>query len=376
MKFSSLQENLKHGLGKVSHIAGKNPNLPILNNIMVEAKEGSVKLIATDLEIGIKCLVRGKVEKEGAYTVDAKIFSDYISLLPNQKTNLEQKDGHLFINNDNYKTSIKGQEADDFPLIPQVDKDTYFEVNIKDFRQALQQVIFATSTSETRIELSGVLFICGQEKITLVATDSYRLAEKSFQAKTNTTEPKQVIVPAKTAQELIRVLTSAKSEELDGESSEKVVFYLSENQILVNINNTEVVSRLIEGQYPDYKQIIPSGAKTKATIERSEVVRAVKAASLFSKSGVNDVNIDFPTGKNKMVISSASGQAGENISELETDTQGEENSIVVNHRYLLDGLNNINSDRVIMEIIDGNTPCLLKPEKEESYLYIIMPIKK
>lgn len=376
MKFSSLQENLKNGLSKVSHIAGKNPNLPILNNILVEAQEGTIKLVATDLEIGMRCLVRGKIEKEGSYTVDAKIIADYVSLLPNQKINIEKKENKILIHNNSYKTTIKGQEADDFPLIPRVEKKTFFKVDKKKFRNSLQQVIFSTSTSETRIELSGVLFVCGKNKLTMAATDSYRLAEKNMDIKTNTEDSKQVILPSKTVQELIRVLTSAKNEDLDQEAGDDVTFYLSDNQILIDLNNTEIVSRLIEGQYPDYKQIIPSGSKTKAVINRGELIRAVKASSLFSKSGVNDINIDFPTGKKRVVISSASGQAGENITEVDAETQGEENSIVVNHRYLLDGINNISSDRVILEMIDGNTPCILKPESDETYLYIIMPIKK
>jgi DNA polymerase-3 subunit beta len=376
MKFSILQENLKNGLARVSHIAGKNPNLPILNNLMIEVKEGGINLIATDLEIGMRCAVRGKIEEEGSYTVDAKIFADYISLLPNQKINISQKNKTLDVAADNYNTNIKGQEADDYPLIPQIDKEESFVTDKKIFRQALQQVIFATSTNETRIELSGVLFVIQENKLSIAATDSYRLAEKTINIKTKNTKERQVIIPAKTIQELIRVLTASKNEELDQEQAELVEVFLSENQLLVDLGNTEVVSRLIEGQYPDYKQIIPSGSKTQAVVDRSEFVRATKAASLFSKSGVNDINIDLPVKKKKVVISSASGQTGENISELNAEIKGEENSIVVNYRYLLDGVNNINSDRIKLEVIDGNTPCILRPENDESYLYIIMPIKK
>ena len=140
--------------------------------------------------------------------------------------------------------------------------------------------------------------------------------------------------------------------------------------------STELVSRLIEGQYPDYQQIIPTSSKTKIVINRQELIRAVKMASLFSKTGINDVNLDFPLGKNLVVISSVSSQTGENITNLEAVVAGDENSIVVNYRYLLEGLGNIETEMVKIEVIDGNTPCLIRPEQDESYLYIIMPIKQ
>ncbi|NCO79798.1 DNA polymerase III subunit beta, partial [Candidatus Falkowbacteria bacterium] len=140
--------------------------------------------------------------------------------------------------------------------------------------------------------------------------------------------------------------------------------------------STELVSRLIEGQYPDYQQIIPTTSKTKAISQRAELIRAVKLASLFSKTGINDINLDFPKGKNQVVVSSVSGQTGENVTSLEAKVSGEDNGIVVNYRYLLDGLNNIDSELVRLEIVDGNTPCLLKSDKETDYLYIIMPIKQ
>lgn len=165
--------------------------------------------------------------------------------------------------------------------------------------------------------------------------------------------------------------------------SEEIKFYISENQILFSCGPTELVSRLIEGQYPDYEQIIPSNIKTKASISRAEFLRAVKAASLFSKTGINDVNLDFPAGKNSIIVSAISGQAGENVTELSAGTSGSDNSIVINYRYLLDGLNNMGSEFISIELVDGNTPCILRPadpiktgDKKQEYLYIIMPIKQ
>jgi len=375
MKISSLQENLKSGLGIVSHIAGKNVNLSILNNIMIEAKAGDIKLISTDLEIGIISHIRGKIEKEGVYTVESRLIYDYISLLPNKKIDIEKKDTKLIIKSDNYKTNIRGQEADEFPLIPQVDKKESYRADIDEFKEALSQVVFAVSSSETRIELTGVLFNFNSDKLILAATDSYRLAEKKIKINSNVNGEKSIIVPSKTLQELIRILGQIKSENLN-EGDKEIEFYITENQILFICGNTELISRLIEGQYPDYKQIIPTEKETIAKVDRNELARAVKAAALFSKTGINDVSLDFPLGKKKIMVTASSSQAGENITELDAEVTGKDNSIVVNYRYLLDGINTLKCENVEATIINSSTPMILKSEKDDSYLYIIMPIKQ
>lgn len=375
LKIFSLQENLGRGLARVGHVAGKNINLPILNNILIKAEAGNIKLMATNLEVGITNAIRGKVEAEGSFTVNSKIISDCVSLLPNKKVSLTQKNGELLVDCDNYQAKIKGQSAEEFPLMPTVDKKNRFSAQTEVLKNAISQVIFATPTSETRLELSGVLFIFSGDTLTLVATDSYRLAEKKVSIKPNSLEEKKIIVPAKTLQELLRVLSVGSDNEAD-EGGDEVGFYLSDNQILFTYGSTELISRLIEGQYPDYQQIIPTSSKTKIIIDRQELIRAVKMAALFSKTGINDINLDFPLGKNQVVVSSVSGQTGENITSLAAKVTGSENSIVINCRYLLEGLNNIGKEMVKIEVIDGNTPCLIRPEQEENYLYIIMPIKQ
>lgn len=373
MKISSLQENLKNGLFITGHIAGKNINLPILNNVLIKAKDGYVKLITTDLEMGITTHIRGKIEVEGLFTVDAKTISEYISLLPNQKIDINTKDNRLIIKSGGYKTIINGQAADEYPLIPQIDRKQYCQANTEEFKQALAQVIFAVASSETRIELSGVLFVFNNNNLTLVATDSYRLAEKKIKLKTNISEEKKVIVPAKTLQEVARILAGSK----EGENNNtEIQFYIAENQILFIIDKTELISRLIEGQYPDYGQIIPARGDTTVIINKAELTRATKAAAIFSKTGINDVNLDFLADKKQTIISAASSQVGENRVELPAEIIGKDNGIVVNYRYLLDGLGNIDSENVVVEVANGNTPCKLQAEKDDSYLYIIMPIKQ
>jgi DNA polymerase III subunit beta len=373
MKISILQENFKKALQIVSRIAGKNINLPILNNILLKTLNGNIVLTTTDLELGVVSKVRGKIDKEGSFTIDSKLLLDYITLLPNRKINIEQIDKKIVIQSDNYKTAIKGTDSEDFPLIPKIEKKNSYKIKISDFKKALSQIIFAVSVNETRVELSGVLFYFKGSKLTLVATDSYRLAEKTIDIQSETNNEKKVIIPSKTLQEVVRILSIVNENELD---SGVIELYLSENQIMFSVENTEIVSRLIEGQYPDYEQIIPTKHETKIKIEKDEFIRAIKTSSIFSRIGINDINLDFPGGKNKTIISSTSSQSGENIVELESEVMGIDNGIVVNYKYLLDGINNINSQVVELEVINSNTPCILKPENDDSYIYVVMPIKQ
>ncbi|NTU98599.1 DNA polymerase III subunit beta [Candidatus Falkowbacteria bacterium] len=374
MKFSCLQENLKHGLFVVSHLTGKNQNLPILGNVLIEVSQGEIKLVSTNLEIGVSCFVRGKVEIEGSFTVDAKILSDYINLLPNQKVDVEMVNNSLVINCGSYNTKIKGQSSEDYPLIPTVEKSNFCKISIPELKKAFNQVVFAVSTNETRAELTGVFFnFINNKELVIVATDSYRLAERKITLIESNIESSSLIVPAKTVQEVVRIMAGTKDDV--GEIGE-VEIYVFENQILFTHGSTEVISRLIEGQYPDYRQIIPNNHKTVAITDISQMVRAVKSSALFAKTGINDINLDFPKNNGKIVVSSASGQTGENIVEIIADVEGEDNFVVVNYRYLLDGLGNIGGEKVKICLVDGNTPCLVKSTESDDYLYVVMPIKQ
>jgi len=383
MKFSALQENLKQGIFIVNRVATKNINLPILNNILINVGEGEIKFITTNLEMGIINSIRGKIESQGSFTVDSKIISEYIGLLSNKKVDIELRDNSLIIECENYKTKIKGQPADEFPLIPTIDKSFYYSADIEDFKKAISETIFAVSSGSTniKIELSGVLFSFNKNNLTLASTDSYRLAEKKINIKKNKEneeDNKKIIVPGKTLQELNRILSGKDIEIFENEEKieKEIKIYISENQIMFTYGSTEIISRLIEGQYPDYKQIIPKNYKTSVVVNKQELIRAVKASSLFSKNGVNDINIDLFPLKGKVVVSSESGQSGEAFTEIKANSSGDDVKVVLNYRYLLDGLNNITSESVKVEVVDGNTPFIIKPEKEENYLYIVMPIRQ
>jgi len=374
MYLIGLTENLKRGLNIVGHITTKNINLPILNNILIQAKEGNINLISTNLEIGITHQIRGKIEKDGEFTVDSKLITEYINLLNNnEKVNLEEKEGVLRVESGNYKTKIKGEEAKEFPLIPTIPKNDFYTCGADELKKSLNGVIFAVSNSENRLELTGVLLSFSKSKLTLAATDSYRLAEREVDIKTSSDlEEQKIIVPAKTIQELLRVLNSLEGMETEGQQEVKI--YLADNQILFTVDSVELISRLINGHYPDYKQIIPTKTQTEVFVSRAEVIRAVKAAALFSKTGINDITLVFL--KDKVVVSSFSGASGESQVEVEAEIKGSENEITINYRYLLDGLNNIDGDMVNIGVVNNTTPCVLRSEKNKTYLYIVMPIRQ
>lgn len=376
MKFICTQENLNRGLFITGHLSNKNVNLPILNNVLLKVQDGIMTLASTNLEIGISAKVRGKTEKEGEFTVESKLISDFVNLLPNEKVELNlDQDEFLNISTANSKTRMKGLAATDFPVIPQIEKKDPYIVNIKDLQKAISQVIFAVSSNESRPEINSVLMSFHSENanLILVATDSYRLAEKRLELGGNK-DKNEVIVPVKTLQELLRILTVLKDEP---ESVENINIYIAENQVLFSINdNIEIISRTSEGQYPDYKQIIPTENKTKISLDTAELLKNIKTASLFSKTGIFDINLEFLPDKKSLVVSSTNNQLGESVSELDVDFLGDKNQTVINYRYLLDGLNNIDNEKVSLELIDGNVPLVIKPAEDTSYLYIVMPIKQ
>jgi len=377
MKFSCLQENLHKGLSLVNHIALSNSSLPILNNVLLKVEKSTLSLITTNLEIGIRSQVRIKADAVGDFTVPAQLISNYIAFLPNKPVSLEVNDGALLLGCGSHRTKIKGVSAEEFPLLPQIGRNTKYVCRINDLKKGIQQVISAVASDEYRPEISGVLlnFDFSAGRLTMAATDSYRLAEKTISLNVGLSvsdnfqeSSHNVIVPTKTLQELLRMLSQPAEENME--------MYISENQILFLWEDTEMISRTISGQYPDYKQIIPSEYKTRASVDLGNLAKMIKCAGLFSQSGLNDIRLEFKSSPGKIIVKSVSSQVGENISEMEADVEGEDNEIVFNYRYLLDGLANVGGSEVIFKIIDNNNPGILMPTQEDGYFYIIMPIRQ
>ena len=371
MKFSCLKENLVKALGLTANTAGKNINLPILGNILIKANEQKVELIATNLELAIIANLRAKVEEGGSFTVPARTLADFVNLLSDEKVEIELQENELSVVCGKSSTKIKGTPSEEYPVIPTPEEGVGYIISTEDFKKGLNQVLPAVAKNDIRPELSGLYFGFNKEttKLTMAATDSYRLAEKKITLKQGETK-KEIIIPGRTAQEISRVLSLA------GEEGEDARILISENQIVLNYENTQLISRLVDGHYPDYTQIIPKEFKTTADFNTSQLVKEIKAASLFTTTGVNAVSLDLNVAEGAIGVSSTSTQTGEYMSEVNADIKGEENSILLNHRYVLDGLNNISFEIACIKVINSDSPCLLQSKNDETFVYIVMPIRK
>ena len=364
MKFVCTQENLYKGLNLVSHLSNRSVSLPILNNVLLRVESGNLVISATNLEIGIITEVRGKSEKEGSFTVDAKVISDYIGMLPKEKITLELKNDQLAISCGSFNTKIRGQRSDEFPIIPSIPQEKGYKVSTEMLKKALSQTTFAVSLDEMRLEITGVLYLVTQSELMIVATDSYRLAEKKIPISHELVD-QRLIVPLKTLQEVERVVNSSEEDYIS--------FYCDENQIMFVSGTTTIISRLIEGDFPNYEQIIPSAFSTSAHVNREELIQAIRTASLFTRTGVNDVSLTFKVDSNEVEVNTTNSQVGEHQAILVGDVLGAEMNIVFNYKYLLD--ESITDESVTIELSSSTTPAVLYSKKDEGYLYLIMPIK-
>ena len=364
MKISCTQENLNRGLGIVSHMVGTRTTLPVLNNILLKTEKGRLKLAATDLEIGISTWIGGKVLKEGATTAPARLFSEFVTTNTDKTINLELKDATLNLSSEHFRANIKGIEASEFPLIPEVKGGATIEVSAINFRDAILKTVFACALDETRPVLAGVYLIASSGKLKLVATDSYRLAEKTINTLSKDAKA-NLIVPARTLAEIGRLID---------ESIEKVSIHVGENQVEFKLGPTEVVSRLIEGSFPDYLQIIPTNIKTKIELVTAQFGSAIKMASFFARESANNIKLALKKPKTIQVLA-VSPQIGDNTSNLEADFSGEELEIAFNAKFILDVLGVIGSEKIDLELAGPLSPGIIRPAKDKNYLYIIMPLR-
>jgi DNA polymerase-3 subunit beta len=363
MKLICTKDNLKKGLFVVSRVVGVGNPLQVLNNILVKTDQGRIKLSSTNLEIGVNTWVGGKIEEEGSLTVPARLINEYINNLPTDKVVLTTKETTLNLESENYHTNIKGLSAEDFPLIPEVSDEPFAKIDSAELRDALSETIWAAAVNETQPEISGIYMVFEADKLRIAATDRYRLAERIAVLKEPVATNKDVIVPARTINELNKILGTGKGE---------VAIYFSESQALFKFDETEIISRLIDGAYPDYRQIIPKEFKTQAVFDKNELMHALKATALFAPD-TNNIQLELT--QSGIKVSASSAAAGENETTVKAKVSGIDNGAVFNFRYLLDCLNNLSEQNLTLKMISDSSPAMLVPEKRVNYVYIVMPIK-
>lgn len=367
MHLSLTQENLSRALTIIGRVVSSRSSLPVLSNVLLSTDSSRLRLAATNLEIGINCWIGCKVDEDGAITVPARLFSEFVSSLPGGNIELSTDDLALKVKTPHYESVINGISAEEFPLIPEIKTEPVISLPAAEFREALQQVVIAASADEARPVLSGVYLYVEDKHLFMVATDSYRLAEKKLTLKNNAEAKLSIIVPARTMQELIRVIA---------DTEEEVSIYLNENQVMFEAGSIELTSRLIEGQFPNYKQIIPTSTETAIEIDVTEFARITKVASLFARENAGGVRLDISAGGQVSIYSTAS-QIGENTSTADCETEGEDGEISLNARYLNESLAVIKSDRVRFAISGKLNPCVITPlgKEDNGYIHIIMPLR-
>ncbi len=377
MKLSCTKENLHQGLNVVSHLSARNANLPILNNVLLRADVGGLRLTATNLDLTVTCQVRGKVDQPGEYTLPARLFSDYVSLLPDERVDLDLLDSALSVVCVASKTKINGMSSGEFPLVPQITGGTKFMVPVAALETALSRTLFAVATSEARQVLTGVFmnFVGETKSLTVASTDSYRLGESVVSLRGDVMGERRVIVPARTMAELRRIIGVLK----DGaEMPEELEVELTDNQVAFRYGSAELLSRTLDGVYPPYREIIPKSTKTEIAVNRAAFIQAVKRTSLFSKVGLFDVRLEAKSGGKELQMSATDAGRGENLVVMNAEVTGEDNVVTLNYRYLLDGVSAMTSEKIILKLIDGVNPCVVVPAEDggQPYLYIVMPIRQ
>lgn len=374
MKLSCLQENLKRGLAIVGHAVAGKSTLPVLSNILLATDDGRLKLAATNLEVGITCWIGAKIEDEGAVTVPAKLLTDFVGGLPNDKIALalDARTQTLNLTCARFEANVKGIEADEFPVIPTIsEREPTVSFPPDLLRETVDQVAFAAATDDTRPVLAGVLIRLRGKSATFAAADGFRLAVRTIELPEPVVEPQDVIVPARALLELARIIG-------DVEGNVEVTVTPGGGQVLFHSESMDLVSRLIDGKFPDFERIIPASFATRTVLDTQELFKAVKLASYFASASANIVKLTMDAGGDlgpgKLTISANAAEVGDNKGALDGMVHGEGGQIALNVRFLSDALNAIKTPQIAIETQTAQNPGVFKPVGAEGYIHIVMPM--
>jgi len=365
MKATILQDNFAKALQAVSRVVSNRTTLPVLGNILIAIEDGKICLSATDLEVAVTAKISGKVESEGKITIPARILSDFVLNNSDESLELDLKDLSLNLKSNRYEANIKGIDAEEFPTVPKPSGEVFIEILANDFAESVKKIIIASATDDTRPVLAGVYFKFNGKNLTLAATDSYRLAEKRI-ALESEVKSKEIIVPNHAMSEIFRLASVS-------DPKEKIKIIIEENQAFFILGDVQIVSRLIEGSFPNYEQIIPKSLKITAKCKLADALSAIKMSALFARDVANNIKISLT--KKELVIKSVAEQLGSTVSKVESEISGGEVEIAFNARYLIDVLSVFPGDEVEFSFNDEASPGLVKSNKEEDYLYLVMPLK-
>jgi DNA polymerase-3 subunit beta len=362
MKLTVTQENLSRALATVSRIASTRGSLPILSNVLLKTDSNQLLVAATNLDVAISETIGAKVKTDGSITVPARLMQDYVASLPSSTLTLEVVDNKLKLTTEHHSSTINGTPADDFPEMPTIDNGSILQLTATDLKTALQQVLFAASSDDARPVLTGLYLHTTNGKLYAVATDSYRLAEKMIGK-----EEKEVslLLPASSLQDVLRVMR---------DDTTTVSVNYDEQQARFSVGSVELVTRLIEGNYPDYRKLLPSEYATTATLNRADLQEITKVSSLFAREAAGGVTVTIEEEKKEVSIRSIASQVGENNAVAEAEVSGDA-VITMNSRYILDALNAFEGKKIQVNVNGKLDPCVLTDPENDDYLHVVMPVK-
>ena len=378
MKLECLQENLAEGLSVVGRVVPTKSTLPVLSNVLLSTRDGELQLTANNLELSVAHRVPSAIAKEGEITLPARLLSDYVALLDHgQKVELElnQKTHKVHLACGRYEANIAGIDAEDFPPIPSVSGGASFSIPAGTLKETITGVVFAAAPDDTRPVLAGALLKLAANSLTLAAADGFRLAVRTVELP-EAGPDLTMIVPAKTLTEVARLLSDAEDEQVSINTT------ANGNQVYFAFGKTEITSRLIEGQFPDYQRIIPPEAKTKVKVSTTDFLRATRAAAVFARDNSNIVRLECSPAKENadialgsVLVKSTSAEMGDNEGNLDAVVDGDDTQIAFNGRYLRDALEAIDTPEVLLQITGPQSPGIIKPAGEPNgYIHVIMPM--
>jgi DNA polymerase-3 subunit beta len=372
VKVTSLQENLARGLGIAGRAVSTRGSLPILGNVLLRTENGRLKLTATNLEVGINVWVPAKVDDEGAITVPAKLFTDFVNSLPpgpaELSLNVRTKTVHL--RSGPYEANFKGMDAEEFPIIPVAPEKPTTRLAKSTLRRMIGEVAFVATTDDSRPVLTGVLTTLEGDRITMAAADPYRLSVRTAPLLSKVESKLEVIIPARSLQEVQRIID---------DSDDPVDIFVTPNgsQVIFHTEEADLVSRVIEGQFPNYRQVIPSAkAATRIVAQREELLQATRLASLFARDSANMLRFQVDaSAQPPLIISATAAEVGDNTAKVDATVDGQTTTIAFNSRFIADALSSLTAPEIALELGGPLAPGVVKIVGDDSYLHVVMPLR-
>lgn len=374
MNSTVLKENLKDALSTGERISTKSVSLPILNSILLCAEKNFLRIEATDLEVGLRFRILSQNEQEGRAVIPSQSFSQFLGLIKENQLTLQTENNDVKVLGRGFKTVLKGLNPEDFPIIPTLKgNESALQVQAQTLCRGLASVAGFTGQTQARPEITGVLFLFKQNTLKLVATDSFRLGEKTLYFDKDNSLDASLVLPAKTCRELVGIFAE-RSGSLRIALSPTLVAFDYTNQERPELPSIQLVSRVIEGEYPHYQDVIPLKYETTVLLEKAEFVNQLKASSMFSGK-TNEVRLVFDPKEQSVEFSAKNLDTGEHTSTMKAKVDGTKQEISFNWKFLLDGISHIDDDTIELGLTGQENPIVLKPKVKEGYLYVAMPIK-